>query len=212
MKRSKLLALVSLIAIVATVLAACGATPTATPAPTATKPPATATSRSGGATAAPAAPTATKPPAAATAAPAAPTTAPTAAPAAAAGTLIGGWDVGPAGGPQQRPYDSTAGGVWLMKIWSPLMGYNANMTALEPELALKWSANADATVWTFNLRPNVKWHDGNPFTADDVKFTFELAINPNFGWRNGPNLNQTVVGAQEFISGTAKEITGAQGC
>jgi len=191
MKRSKLLVLVSLATIVATVLAGCGATPTPTPLPTATKPPATATP-------VPAAPTATKPPA------------PTATTAAAAGgTLIGGFDVGPGGHRESRPYDQTAGNTWLMKIWSPLLSFNADISGLEPQLALKWSSNPDATKWTFNLRPNVKWHDGNPFTANDVKFTFELALNPNFGWRNMPGaFNQTMIGAQEYISGTAKEISG----
>jgi peptide/nickel transport system substrate-binding protein len=45
---------------------------------------------------------------------------------------------------------------------------------LVPGLALSWKATGD-TVWELKLRPNVKWHDGTPFTADDVMFTFERA-------------------------------------
>ena len=37
------------------------------------------------------------------------------------------------------------------------------------ELATKWSANADATEWTFNLRKGVQFHDGSDFAAEDVK-------------------------------------------
>ena len=37
------------------------------------------------------------------------------------------------------------------------------------ELATDWSANADATEWTFNLRKGVKFHDGSDFDAEDVK-------------------------------------------
>jgi peptide/nickel transport system substrate-binding protein len=48
---------------------------------------------------------------------------------------------------------------------------------VEPALATSWTPNADATVWTFKLRHGVKWHDGQPFTADDVKFTFDLIMN-----------------------------------
>jgi len=50
---------------------------------------------------------------------------------------------------------------------------------LIPGLAESWKAIDDNT-WEFKLRKNVKWHDGTPFTADDVIFTFERAPNvPN---------------------------------
>ena len=50
---------------------------------------------------------------------------------------------------------------------------------LVPGLAASWSLVND-TTWEFKLRPNVTWHDGKPFTADDVVFTFERAPNvPN---------------------------------
>ncbi|MBE3557848.1 MAG: peptide ABC transporter substrate-binding protein [Ktedonobacteraceae bacterium] len=40
--------------------------------------------------------------------------------------------------------------------------------------------NADATVWTFHLRPGVKWSDGQPLTAEDVDYTWKLWTNPKF--------------------------------
>ena len=43
-----------------------------------------------------------------------------------------------------------------------------------PALALSWKPLSD-TVWEFKLRPDVKFQDGSPFTADDVVFTFERA-------------------------------------
>ncbi len=42
----------------------------------------------------------------------------------------------------------------------------------KPALALSWKA-IDDTTWEFKLRPNVKFHDGSPFTAEDVVFTYE---------------------------------------
>lgn len=42
----------------------------------------------------------------------------------------------------------------------------------------------DGLNWRFKLRDDVKWHDGAPFTAEDVKFTLELILDPNFrSWR-----------------------------
>jgi peptide/nickel transport system substrate-binding protein len=41
----------------------------------------------------------------------------------------------------------------------------------EPELAASWSISADATLYTFSLRKDARWHDGEPVTADDVIYT-----------------------------------------
>jgi peptide/nickel transport system substrate-binding protein len=46
---------------------------------------------------------------------------------------------------------------------------------LEPSLATAWQA-VDARTWRFRLRPNVKFHDGTPFTADDAVFSIERAL------------------------------------
>ena len=59
---------------------------------------------------------------------------------------------------------------------------NLNLVTQEPGpgLAQSWSVAADQKTWTFKLRPGVRWSDGQPFTADDVVFTWnEVMYNPD---------------------------------
>jgi peptide/nickel transport system substrate-binding protein len=49
---------------------------------------------------------------------------------------------------------------------------------ITPELATKWTIEDNGATYRFALRDGVKWHDGQPFTSDDVKFTFEKALLP----------------------------------
>ena len=46
----------------------------------------------------------------------------------------------------------------------------------QPDLALHWTVSEAGTAYTFKLAPNVKWHDGTPFTSADVKFTFDEVL------------------------------------
>ena len=46
-------------------------------------------------------------------------------------------------------------------------------------LARRWEHSSDRRIWTFYLRSDVKWHDGVPVTAHDVKFTIELSAHPD---------------------------------
>lgn len=50
-----------------------------------------------------------------------------------------------------------------------------------PRLAESWEVSADNLTYTFTLQPDVVWHDGEPFTADDVKFTFDTTANQESG-------------------------------
>ena len=56
-----------------------------------------------------------------------------------------------------------------------VMPCRENMYMVCPYLANSWRHNADYTEWAFSIRPDVYWHDGTPFTAEDAKFWLELA-------------------------------------
>lgn len=61
-------------------------------------------------------------------------------------------------------------------IYEQLIRYSTKGT-LEPGLAVRWE-NPDPTTYVFHLRKGVKFHSGNPFTAEDVKFSLERIQNP----------------------------------
>lgn len=56
-----------------------------------------------------------------------------------------------------------------------------------PALAKSWEFDEASCTYTFHLEEGVRWHDGEPFTAEDVKFTVEAIMNPENGSENAPN-------------------------
>ena len=76
-----------------------------------------------------------------------------------------------------NPATTTAGGTHNVtdQIFNGLVGLDDNLNPV-PELAASWEIGDGGKVYTFKLVPNVKWHDGAPFTSADVRFTFEQAL------------------------------------
>jgi len=66
----------------------------------------------------------------------------------------------------------------LEEIFDGLVRMNPKTTLIEPQLAKSWEHDEAGTTWTFRLRDDVTWHDGAPFTADDVAFTFQAIFDP----------------------------------
>ena len=64
--------------------------------------------------------------------------------------------------------------AFLDNIYEPLVTRGKDLK-VEPCLALSWQV-VNPTTTRFKLRPNVRFHDGSPFTADDVVFTIERAL------------------------------------
>jgi len=62
-------------------------------------------------------------------------------------------------------------------VFDSLLELDANL-GVRPLLAESWEASRDGLTYTFKLRKGVTWHDGRPFTARDVAFTFYAVLNP----------------------------------
>ena len=76
-----------------------------------------------------------------------------------------------------NPFSASPLGSTGSAIYEPMMIYNKSTGKLVPWLATGYSWNTDNTLLTFKIRPNVKWSDGQPFTAQDVVYTFTLMKN-----------------------------------
>ena len=75
------------------------------------------------------------------------------------------------------------GSVMVNKVLFPGLVRPDESLRPTPDLALSWVVSPDGLAYTFALRPNVRWHDGAPFTARDVKFTLDQIISPTSGSR-----------------------------
>ena len=63
-------------------------------------------------------------------------------------------------------------------IFSGLTAHDGDNNIV-PALAKDWSFDTETNTYTFHLRDDVTWHDGEPFTSADVKFTLEAIMDPN---------------------------------
>jgi peptide/nickel transport system substrate-binding protein len=119
-------------------------------------------------------------------------------PAAPTGQVVIGFSQEPTVFNPLLPHIEVDQGVhW--NLFSPLWSVNEKGEFV-PELAAEMPTagnggiSEDGLTWKVKLRSDVKWHDGEPFTADDVKFSFDLLNNKNFrAWlRNGFSLMQDI--------------------
>lgn len=74
---------------------------------------------------------------------------------------------------------SDANAYDIMKIYSGLIKSDKNLQMV-PDLAESWTVSPDGKTYTFNLKKGVKWHDGKDFSAEDVKFTYDIVRDDNW--------------------------------
>jgi len=100
----------------------------------------------------------------------------------------------------------------VMSVFNNLVMFDQHvaqnsMASIRPELATSWSWNEEGTELTFKLHPGVKWHDGQNFTAADVKCTWDLLagrsadhlrVNPRKAWYN--NLTEVKTNGDDQVT------------
>ncbi|MBT8490103.1 MAG: peptide-binding protein [Deltaproteobacteria bacterium] len=63
------------------------------------------------------------------------------------------------------------------QVFNGLVKYDKNLNVVG-DLAESWEISDDGLVFTFHLKKGVTWHDGRPFTADDVLYTYQVTVDP----------------------------------
>ena len=91
-------------------------------------------------------------------------------------------------------------------VYSPLILLDEN-NEFTHGLAEDYVLSDDNLTVTFNLKDDVKWHDGKPFTVDDVLYTFTSMADPKY---TGTRFNEIskIVGAEDYKEGKADSISG----
>lgn len=70
--------------------------------------------------------------------------------------------------------------IYSRQVYEVLIDLDQDLNFM-PVLAKEWSVSEDNLIWTFNLRDDVYWHDGEKFTADDVVYTYEAMMKFQLG-------------------------------
>lgn len=91
-------------------------------------------------------------------------------------------------------------------MFESLLYYGSDLSP-RPGLAVNYAISPDQTAITFILRGGVRWHDGQPFTVDDVVFTWETVLKKEYDGPYRDNL-LLIKGAKEFRSGKASKVEG----
>jgi peptide/nickel transport system substrate-binding protein len=96
-------------------------------------------------------------------------------------------------------------------LFSQLVDLDMDAQTIIPDVATSWEISDDGLTFTYYLRDDVLWHDGEKLTAEDVKWTIEMFWHPDTGSGTRTTLPlANIVGTDEFASGETDGISGVQ--
>jgi oligopeptide transport system substrate-binding protein len=90
----------------------------------------------------------------------------------------------------------------LLDLYEGLVTYDARANVV-PGVAESWTVNDDGTAYSFKLRANAKWSNGDPVTAGDFVFSFRRLMNPETGAKYA-NILYTIKNGEKVNKGQAK--------
>ncbi len=94
----------------------------------------------------------------------------------------------------------------ISSLMEGLINYHLTDDSIpEPGVAKRWEANADASAWTFFLREDARWSNGDPVTAEDFAYGFERILTPALGSEYAEMLH-VIKGAAAFHRGETEDF------
>lgn len=110
--------------------------------------------------------------------------------------------------PELPPYAQAGGPELSWPVFETLVWLDADSLNYTGCLAESWETS-DFQTWILHLRKNVKWHDGEPFTATDVVFSFELVSHPSVPAVQMYSID-LIEGYQAYRDGHAEHLAGIE--
>ncbi len=104
-------------------------------------------------------------------------------------------------------YQTYSQGVIFWLVFNNLVKLDDDLKTVIPDLAESWEVSEDLTVFTFRLRKDVTWHDGRPFTARDVIFSFTRQVVETYRY---VKYVDTVKGSRDYEEGKASRVEGLE--
>ncbi len=95
-------------------------------------------------------------------------------------------------------------GTILTSLFEGLVIYGGDGKSILPGVAESWDISPDGLTYTFHLRSNAKWSNGDPVTAQDFRDSFLRVLDPALGCEQA-NQAFPIVGAQDFLEGRSKD-------
>jgi len=97
--------------------------------------------------------------------------------------------------------------AYVMQIFSGLVRLDDELE-VGPDIAESWQKSEDGKTFTFHLRQGVKFHDGNEVRAEDFKYSWERACDPETGSQTAATYLGDIVGVNDKLAGEVEEISG----
>src|SRR3954454_5702196 len=82
--------------------------------------------------------------------------------------------------------------IYQAAMYDSLVGFDLQKGGIGPGVAQSWELAEDGSTWTFHLRPGQKFHNGDPLTAQDVKFSLQRQMAPNSTAAAAATLRRTI--------------------
>jgi oligopeptide transport system substrate-binding protein len=98
---------------------------------------------------------------------------------------------------------------YIMQLFSGLVRLDDNLEPV-PDIAERQQVSDDGKTYTFYLRRDVRFHDGREVKAEDFKYSWERASDPETGSQTAATYLGDIVGVKEMLAGEAKEISGVR--